>query len=453
MNFKVDKIVNMELTEFQQAAKSLFLRKIEIKKANEALFIMPPGTGKTIVLIAAVLEAISTNLIKRALIIVPAKILKDFLFQTFIQRGGDQSNVEFMTVNGALKLIKEGKLASKDFDLIAFDEVNSVTPSVVEIFNFFEAFKWGLSASESESTLSLFKRNNLDIDFKLSYNAITKEFTYNNNANKGIYREVLIANIKLSLSKSGFDKISNEFYTQEYLEILEYIINEEISIVGLKELVYKKKQLELLSRLLTDDKFFDEHRLVHTKSEAVWQNFFENNTWIFGLSFNFLFNSPLEGKKLEQVVEGYSIKGSGKRVDALMKTRGLISSLCFAEIKTHKKDLLKDIHTPYRSEAWAISEELAGAIAQVQKTIHKSISNINNSLKLKDTDGFVTGENLYLIKPKSFLLIGTLGEFKNAEGYIQEEKFVSFEIFRRSVTDLEIITFDELYERAVAVIG
>ena len=75
-------------------------------------------------------------------------------------------------------------------------------------------------------------------------------------------------------------------------------------------------------------------------------------------------------------------------------------------------------------------------------------------MKLTDADGFATGESLYLIKPKSFLLIGSFNEFKNDKGNIPtEEKFISFELFRRSLTDLEIITFDELYERAVAVVG
>ena len=153
-----------------------------------------------------------------------------------------------------------------------------------------------------------------------------------------------------------------EYFTKEYHEILEFIIKEEISVEGLKELVYKRRQLEFFYKLLTDESFFNDQLLTHSKPEAVWQTFFEKNTWIIGLGFNFLFNSPLEGKKLEQVVEGYSIKGAGKRIDVLMKTRGLISSLCFGEIKTHKKGLLKDIQTPYRAEAWAISDELAGAL-------------------------------------------------------------------------------------------
>ena len=82
-----------------------------------------------------------------------------------------------------------------------------------------------------------------------------------------------------------------------------------------------------------------------------------------------------------------------------------------------------------------------------------SLMNIRESLPFKNYEGFSTGESLYLLKPKSFLVIGTLNEFKNEKGQIHEAKYSSFELFRRSINDIEIINFDELYEWALAVIG
>ena len=55
---------------------------------------------------------------------------------------------------------------------------------------------------------------------------------------------------------------------------------------------------------------------------------------------------------LEQVTTGYSFAQSGKRTDALLKTRGYISSLCFVEIKTHTTPLLHN-KEPYRAEKLA----------------------------------------------------------------------------------------------------
>jgi hypothetical protein len=49
--------------------------------------------------------------------------------------------------------------------------------------------------------------------------------------------------------------------------------------------------------------------------------------------------------------------------------------------------------------------------------------------------------------PKAFLVAGNLGEFVADKG-VNEEKHRSFELLRRNTLTPEIITFDELYERA-----
>ena len=66
---------------------------------------------------------------------------------------------------------------------------------------------------------------------------------------------------------------------------------------------------------------------------------------------------------------------------------------------------------------------------------------------MTDEGGDPTGETLFLYQPKAYVVIGNLGEFGTSRG-INEAKFSSFEIFRRSIMNPEIITFDELYERA-----
>ena len=134
-------------------------------------------------------------------------------------------------------------------------------------------------------------------------------------------------------------------------------------------------------------------------------------------------------------------------MDALLKTHGFISALSFGEIKTHKTHLLKQVASPYRKESWQISDELAGGIAQVQRSVQVSLSNIRSRTAIKDEVGAPTGEQLFLYQPKSFLVIGSLAEFQSEYG-INEEKYSSFELFRRNISAPEIITFDELFQRA-----
>ncbi len=237
-------------------------------------------------------------------------------------------------------------------------------------------------------------------------------------------------------------------------EIINEIVKHDITADDIQNLAHRKKQLEIFRQLLEDEIFFEKTKREFNKKigdEYVWQDFFERNTWIFGYGLNYVFNSPLEDKKLEQVVTGFDFNNSGKRIDALLKTRGLINSFCFGEIKTHKKDLLKQINDPYRGECWAISDELAGAIAQAQKTVQKSIKELSTKVEIKDKVGNLTGEQIFIYQPKSFVVIGHLREFNSEQG-VNEDKFSSFELFRQNQTNPEILTFDELYERAKFIV-
>jgi hypothetical protein len=208
------------------------------------------------------------------------------------------------------------------------------------------------------------------------------------------------------------------------------------------------REVNKFERLLFDESFFEKERLRldAQRSEAVWQEFFEHNPWLLGYGLFHIFTSNLDGKKLEQVVAGYSIgKGSGKRVDALLRTRGRVSSLCFAEIKTHRTPLLA--RRAYRTESWAVSREVAGAIAQAQRAVERAEQDIGRRLKLRDVDGNAIGDSIHVFRPRSIVVVGDLRQFVDG-GKVNESQFSSFELFRRQLHTPEIITFDELYERA-----
>lgn len=209
---------------------------------------------------------------------------------------------------------------------------------------------------------------------------------------------------------------------------------------------YRKRQLEVFDKLLSDDNYFEElKKKKRCSTESLWQAFFEKNPWIFGYGLSYVYLSTLDDKKLEQIVKGYSVSGHGKRADGLLKSRGAISSLCFLEIKTHKTELLEA--KPYRSGCWAPSKELAGAISQVQGTVASAVENFRTKLEISDPDGFPTGEMAFNYMPKSYLIVGSLSEFVGEHG-ISHEKLRSFELCRRNIVSPEIITFDELFERA-----
>jgi len=237
-------------------------------------------------------------------------------------------------------------------------------------------------------------------------------------------------------------------------DLLNEIIENQITKSEIINLGYRKKQLHSFEKLLDDKDYFlqSKNELGENKrDEDVWQNFFEKNTWIFGYGLDYIFNSQIDDKKLEQVVSGSSVFSPSKRVDALLKSQGIINSLCFCEVKTHNTFLLKQNKKAYRPESWSVSDELTGGITQIQRTVQKSIENIKTKTQVKNDKDELTGEELYLYHPKSFLIIGSHREFK-AEHGINEEKYSSFELFRKNIFNPEIITLDELYERAKYIV-
>ncbi|MCG8915544.1 DUF4263 domain-containing protein [Actinokineospora sp. PR83] len=214
----------------------------------------------------------------------------------------------------------------------------------------------------------------------------------------------------------------------------------------------RKSQLQRFWRLLNDSEYFNQVRSQTAGPEAVWQALFEDNPWIFGYGLNLVACAPLTDGKLERITTGANIfTGAGKRSDAVMRSKGFISSLLLCEIKTHITPLLAN--TPYRApDVYQVSKDVVGGVAQVQKTAHKALRLVTGELhRLYDDDGSATNIEISTARPRQVLVIGSLSEFAD-RNLANPEKVTSFEQYRQSIKDVEVITFDELYERACFIV-
>ena len=209
---------------------------------------------------------------------------------------------------------------------------------------------------------------------------------------------------------------------------------------------YRRTALERFRRLLEDAEYFESVKArLQVTTERLWQRFFEDNTWIFGYGLFYVFTSGFDNLNLEQVVAGATVATRGKRADALLRTRGRISSLCFVELKTHVTDLLESAE--YRADVWPPSHELAGAVAQVQRTVQSAEEHLRQRFQPLSKDGDPVGQPAYFYRPRAVVVAGNLAQFER-DGRVNERRFSSFELFRRQLQSPEVITYDELYERA-----
>lgn len=208
---------------------------------------------------------------------------------------------------------------------------------------------------------------------------------------------------------------------------------------------YRRKTIATFERMLKDSAFFAaEEKRSGLKGEAVWQAFFEANTWIFGYGLAYQFLGKLDEGKLERSIVGSDVAGRGKRGDGIMKTQARINSLCFVEVKMHDAAL---VSIQYRGDGWLPGKEVAGGVAQIQATIQGAIERYTPRLIVQDEDGNPTAEPIFNIDPRAFLVVGDLSQFQTEHG-VNLSKFRSFESYRRNIRRPEIVTFDELLDRA-----
>lgn len=428
-------------------AEALEIASANFFNSKNTILALPPGAGKSVICVS-IIKRISKGIAGKVLLILPRKVIeqqyKHLLYEMQVDNAILVSSPNRQRLN---ELVDQNILA------VIFEPLDSFPTKITDHIEFlftcpkivFTSF-----AYPPPEMIFAYKGTN-EVDFRISIQDLINDSVIERvkanafNDFTKLQQQIQKLSPRDQVIFEEVLKKVEEYQTsvEELSTTVSYIVQSGLKKSDLEQLSFRKQQLNEFERLLKDHAYFEDIG----GAEKVWQNFFERNTWIFGYGLTFIFNEPLKGRKLEQVVAGYRVNTHGKRTDALMKSGGVISSLCFTEIKTHKKRLLKDIS--YREDSWPISDELAGGIAQLQKTIHLSLHDLTSKLDLKNSDGFLD-ETIFMYRPKAYLIIGSLEEFINKSGLINESKHSSFELFRRSL-DIEIITFDELYYRARAI--
>lgn len=127
-----------------------------------------------------------------------------------------------------------------------------------------------------------------------------------------------------------------------------------------------------------------------------------------------------------------------------MRTRAAVSQYVLVEIKRPDTPLLRNAE--YRPGVWTASRELSDAVSQVQKTAFEFT---NGRLRddSKDAHGAYTGIVTFSIEPRTYLVVGNQAELVD-----QPDKITCFELFRKNIRSPEIITYDELFERAQCIV-
>lgn len=164
-------------------------------------------------------------------------------------------------------------------------------------------------------------------------------------------------------------------------------------------------------------------------NEEFWQTIFNENPYVLTQ----IFSVPVVFIKDKAYVGGMNIdRQDAKFVDYLYANESSNDALLI-ELKTPVTKLLgrkyrKGVHNP--------SSELSGSIVQALDYRRELSSNIKNI-----SDG--TSHTIDIFNPRCIIVVG------NASDELDSDiKRKSFELFRTSLKDIEIITYDELFKKA-----
>jgi hypothetical protein len=191
------------------------------------------------------------------------------------------------------------------------------------------------------------------------------------------------------------------------------------------EFLVQKVETEILG-LKRFDAFLEQwNQHKDSSNEKKWQQIIKNNSWIISQ----LFSAPLILLEDEAFLGGKNIQNKKGNIIDFVYQNKLNSNILLIEIKTPKTKL---IGRPYRS-TYQISNELSGSVNQVlnyKQSLMNEFHTINSN----------SDNKLEATNPKSILIIGKISDLTSSQKK-------AFELFRNELRTIQIITFDELYEK------
>lgn len=170
---------------------------------------------------------------------------------------------------------------------------------------------------------------------------------------------------------------------------------------------------------------------LDNNSEEFWQTtVFKENQWVLAQ----IFACPCTIFSDKAYVGGKGVDNSGGNLCDFIYQNRLSQNVALIEIKTPCTEI---IGNSYRG-TYSFSHELSGAVNQV-------LNYRDNLTKSYYTLCHKSASQFEVLSPKCVVIIGKLASMNSTQ-------IAAFESFRNSLSGVQILTFDELYQRVIDLI-
>ncbi len=226
-------------------------------------------------------------------------------------------------------------------------------------------------------------------------------------------------------------------------EIIQKLINE--GAITSKDIVntsFRKRELSIFKMLIDKSDYWkayaSENGIGDKSEEKVWQSFFEKNEWIFGYGLDYRFQTILQR---ESHVSDAELNGSNTVIsDYLLGNKKFTT---FVEVKKPSTPLFGPVKS--RSNSWRLSNDVVHSVSQILE--QKASGLIKLDKQQYDSSGNPISQKAY--DSKVILIIGHWKQLEESSNELEYEiKKKTFELFRNDSRNIEILTYDELYDRA-----
>ena len=171
---------------------------------------------------------------------------------------------------------------------------------------------------------------------------------------------------------------------------------------------------------------------LDNNSEEFWQTtVFKENQWVLAQ----IFACPCTIFSDKAYVGGKGVDNSGGNLCDFIYQNRLSQNVALIEIKTPCTEI---IGNSYRG-TYSFSHELSGAVNQV-------LNYRDNLTKSYYTLCHQSASQFEVLSPKCVVIIGKLASMNSTQ-------IAAFESFRNSLSGVQILTFDELYQRVMDLIA
>ncbi|MBL8005281.1 MAG: DUF4263 domain-containing protein [Candidatus Kapabacteria bacterium] len=252
--------------------------------------------------------------------------------------------------------------------------------------------------------------------------------------------------IHRKIDADSVEKIKQFLMSNDGEELLETILNEGgITSKDVVNIGFRKNSLDTFKKLLDEPNYWKEYAqdisVSGAHEEKVWQHFFNLNQWIFGYGLDYRFNEVLQK---EASISHTHIDGSNTVItDFLLGDNNFVT---FVELKKPSTNLFAKNQN--RANSWKLSTEFFESVSQILEQKSSGIIKF-------ETEQFTDRDEKIHQKAFDSKVILIIGSWKQIDDKTDREKSImkkTFELFRRDSRNVEIITYDELYQRAEFIV-